>query len=144
MWRSEPHTPVASTRTIASSRASSSGSGRSSIRTSPGAWKLTACMEGARYNVRAVIHALVMIKAEREAMHSLGGKLADVEGVTEAFSVTGEWDFVAIMRLRQAEELAELVTGTLSRIRGIRETHTMVAFEVYSQHDLESLFSIGA
>ena len=85
-----------------------------------------------------------MIKAEREAMHSLGGKLADVEGVTEAFSVTGEWDFVAIMRLRQAEELAELVTGTLSRIRGIRETHTMVAFEVYSQHDLESLFSIGA
>jgi DNA-binding Lrp family transcriptional regulator len=101
-------------------------------------------MEYARYMVRAVIHALVMIKAERESMHSLGGKLADVEGVTEAFSVTGEWDFVAILRLRQAEDLAELVTGTLSRIRGIRETHTMVAFEVYSQHDLEALFSIGA
>ncbi len=91
-----------------------------------------------------MIHAFVLIKAEREAMHSLGGKLADVEGVTEAFSVTGEWDFVAILRLRQAEDLAELVTGTLSRIRGIRETHTMVAFEVYSQHDLEALFSIGA
>lgn len=91
-----------------------------------------------------MIHALVLIKAEREAMHSLGGKLADVEGVTEAFSVTGEWDFVAIIRLRQAEELAELVTGRLSRIRGIRETHTMVAFEVFSQHDLEAMFSIGA
>ena len=94
--------------------------------------------------VRAVIHALVMIKAEREAMHSLGGKLADVDGVTEAFSVTGDWDFVAIVRLRRPEDLAELVTGTLSRIRGIRDTHTMVAFEVYSQHDLEALFSIGA
>jgi DNA-binding Lrp family transcriptional regulator len=91
-----------------------------------------------------MIHALVLIKAEREAMHSLGGKLADVQGVTEAFSVTGEWDFVAIIRLRQAEDLAELVTGPLSRIRGIRETHTMVAFEVYSQHDLEAMFSIGA
>jgi DNA-binding Lrp family transcriptional regulator len=100
-------------------------------------------MRGARYNVRAVIHALVMIKADREAMHSLGGKVADVEGVTEVFSVTGDWDFVAILRLRNAEDLAELVTGTLSRIRGIRETHTMVAFEVYSQHDLEALFSIG-
>jgi DNA-binding Lrp family transcriptional regulator len=91
-----------------------------------------------------VIHAFVLIKAEREAMHSLGGKLADVEGVTEAYSITGEWDFVAIIRLRQAEELAELVTGRLSRIRGIRETHTMVAFEVYSEHDLEAMFSIGA
>jgi DNA-binding Lrp family transcriptional regulator len=91
-----------------------------------------------------MIHAFVLIKAEREAMHSLGGKLADVEGVTEAYSITGEWDFVAIMRLRQAEELAELVTGRLSRIRGIRETHTMVAFEVFSQHDLEAMFSIGA
>jgi DNA-binding Lrp family transcriptional regulator len=77
-------------------------------------------------------------------MHSLGGKLADVEGVTEAYSITGEWDFVAIIRLRQAEELAELVTGRLSRVRGIRETHTMVAFEVFSQHDLEAMFSIGA
>jgi DNA-binding Lrp family transcriptional regulator len=91
-----------------------------------------------------MIHAFVLIKAEREAMHSLGGKLADVEGVTEAYSVTGEWDFVAIIRLRQAEELAELVTGRLSRIRGIRETHTMVAFEVFSEHDLEAMFSIGA
>ena len=90
-----------------------------------------------------MIHAFVLIKAEREAMHSLGGKLADVEGVTEAYSITGEWDFVAIIRLRQAEELAELVTGRLSRIRGIKETHTMVAFEVFSQHDLEALFSIG-
>jgi DNA-binding Lrp family transcriptional regulator len=91
-----------------------------------------------------VIHAFVLIKAQREAMHSLGGKLADVEGVTEAYSITGEWDFVAIIRLRQAEELAELVTGRLSRIRGIRETHTMVAFEVFSEHDLEAMFSIGA
>lgn len=91
-----------------------------------------------------MIHAFVLIKAEREAMHSLGGKLADVEGVTEAYSITGDWDFVAIIRLRQAEELAELVTGPLSRIRGIRETHTMVAFEVFSEHDLEAMFSIGA
>jgi DNA-binding Lrp family transcriptional regulator len=91
-----------------------------------------------------MIHAFVLIKAEREAMHSLGGKLADVEGVTEAYSITGEWDLVAIIRLREAEELAELVTGRLSRIRGIKETHTMVAFEVFSQHDLEAMFSIGA
>jgi DNA-binding Lrp family transcriptional regulator len=91
-----------------------------------------------------VTHAVVLIKADREAMSTLGGKLADIDGVAEAYSVTGEWDFVAILRLAEQDQLAELVTGKLSRIRGIADTYTMVAFEVFSQHDLESMFSIGA
>jgi DNA-binding Lrp family transcriptional regulator len=86
----------------------------------------------------------VLIKAEREAMPTLGGKLADVEGVAEVYSVTGEWDFVAILRLTRQDQLAEVVTARLSRIRGIQDTYTMVAFEVFSQHDLEAMFSIGA
>jgi DNA-binding Lrp family transcriptional regulator len=88
-------------------------------------------------------HAIVLIEAEREAMPTLGGALADLEGVAEAYSVTGEWDFAAILRVRNPEDLAELVTGRLAQIDGIRRTHTMVAFEVYSQHDLDALFSIG-
>ena len=88
-------------------------------------------------------HAIVLIEAERTAMPTLGGELADVEGVAEAYSVTGEWDFVAIIRVRQPEQLASLVTGRLAQIDGIKRTHTMVAFEVFSQHDLEALFSIG-
>ena len=88
-------------------------------------------------------HAVVLIKADREAMPVLGGKLADVEGVAEAYSVTGEWDFVAILRVARPEHLAEVVTGRLARIRGIEDTYTMVAFEVFSEHDLESMFSIG-
>jgi DNA-binding Lrp family transcriptional regulator len=90
-----------------------------------------------------VTHAIVLIEAERSAMPSLGGRLADVEGVAEAYSVTGEWDFVAILRVREPEELARLVTAGLAQVEGIRRTHTMVAFEVFSQHDLEALFSIG-
>ena len=88
-------------------------------------------------------HAIVLIEAEREAIGSLGGALADVDGVAEAYSVTGEWDFVAMLRVRNPEEVAEVVTHRLSGVAGIRRTHTMVAFEVFSQHDLEALFSIG-
>jgi DNA-binding Lrp family transcriptional regulator len=90
-----------------------------------------------------VTHAIILIEAERAAMARLGGELADVEGVAEAYSVTGEWDFVAIIRVREPDQLASLVTGRLAQIDGIRRTHTMVAFEVFSQHDLEALFSIG-
>ena len=88
-------------------------------------------------------HAFVLIEAERSAMPSLGGALADVEGVAEAYSVTGEWDFVAILRVRNPEEVAQVVTHRFADIPGISRTQTMVAFEVFSQHDLEALFSIG-
>ena len=88
-------------------------------------------------------HAIVLIEAERGAMPDLGGALADVDGVAEAWSVTGDWDFVAMLRVRRAEEINEIVTGRLSQVPGIRRTHTMVAFEVFSEHDLEALFSIG-
>ena len=58
--------------------------------------------------------------------------------------MTGEWDFVAMLRVRSAEEIAEVVTGRMAKLPGIRRTHTMVAFEVFSRHDLEALFSIGS
>ena len=88
-------------------------------------------------------HAIVLIEAERSAIERLGGALADVDGVAEAYSVTGEWDFVAMLRVRDPAEVAEVVTHRFAAVEGIRKTQTMVAFEVFSQHDLEALFSIG-
>jgi DNA-binding Lrp family transcriptional regulator len=88
-------------------------------------------------------HAIVLLQAERSALATLGGELADIEGVAEAYSVTGEWDFVAILRLRTQDQLAQVVTARLSQLPGVVKTQTMVAFEVYSRHDLEALFSIG-
>jgi len=90
-----------------------------------------------------VIHAIVLIGAERSALGTLGGELADIEGVAEAYSVTGEWDFVAILRFREHDQLAQIVTGQISQVKGVQRTQTMVAFEVYSRHDLEALFSVG-
>jgi DNA-binding Lrp family transcriptional regulator len=90
-----------------------------------------------------VTHAIVLIEAERQAIKTLGGALADVEGVAEAYSVTGEWDFVAMLRVRNPEGVAEVVTNRFAALDGIKRTHTLVAFEVFSQHDLEALFSIG-
>ena len=88
-------------------------------------------------------HAIVLIQAERSALATLGGELADIDGVAEAYSVTGDWDFVAILRLREHEQLARVVTGQISQRAGVVRTQTMVAFEAYSRHDLEALFSIG-
>jgi DNA-binding Lrp family transcriptional regulator len=88
-------------------------------------------------------HAIVLIEAERGAMTKLGGQLADVEGVAECYSVTGAWDLVAIVRVRAHDQLAEVITSGIGRLPGIVRTQTMVAFEVFSQHDLDAMFAIG-
>jgi DNA-binding Lrp family transcriptional regulator len=90
-----------------------------------------------------VTHAVVLIRSERAALPDLGASLADIDGVAEAYSVTGDWDFVAILRVKSPDELAQVVTHRLSRLPGIARTYTMVAFEAYSRHDLEAMFSIG-
>jgi DNA-binding Lrp family transcriptional regulator len=87
--------------------------------------------------------AVVLIEAERDALSTLGGRLADLEGVHEAWSVTGEWDFVAIVRVPRHEQLADVITGQLVTLPGVTRTQTMVAFEVFSKHDLEAMFDIG-
>ena len=91
----------------------------------------------------AATNAIVLIEAERDALSALGGALADIEGVSEAYSVTGAWDFVAIVRVPHHEQLADVVTGEIGALPGVMRTQTMVAFAAYSRHDLEALFSIG-
>jgi DNA-binding Lrp family transcriptional regulator len=91
----------------------------------------------------AMTHAVVLIEAERDALSTLGGELADIEGVAEAYSVTGQWDFVAIVRVPDHEQLADVVTDRVGQLSGVVRTQTMVAFAAFSKHDLEALFSVG-
>jgi DNA-binding Lrp family transcriptional regulator len=91
-----------------------------------------------------VTHAVVLIRAERSALPTLGSALAELDGVAEAYSVTGDWDFVAVLRVPAPDDLATTVTGRLARLPGIERTYTMVAFEAFSRHDLEAMFAIGS
>jgi DNA-binding Lrp family transcriptional regulator len=88
-------------------------------------------------------HAVVLIEAERDALPKLGDVLAGMEGVAEAYSVTGEWDFVAIVRVPHHEQLRTVVTGQIGQLPGVVRTRTLVALAAFSRHDLERMFSIG-
>ena len=90
-----------------------------------------------------MLTAVILIRATREGLGSLGPNLADVEGVAEVYTVTGEWDFVAIARVRRHEDLAQVVTRKLALLDGIERTNTMVAFQQFSAHDLEAMFGLG-
>ena len=89
-------------------------------------------------------HAIVLIEAERDVMAVLGEALADINGVAEAYSVTGKWDFVAVVRVANLDQLTEVVTGQICHLPGVAHTQTLVAFAAFSRHDLEAMFSIGS
>jgi DNA-binding Lrp family transcriptional regulator len=90
-----------------------------------------------------VTHAIVLVEAERSAMATLGPELAALDGVGGVYSVTGEWDFVAVVHVKRHEDLRDVVTAGIATLPGVARTQTMVAFEVFSKHDLEAMFSIG-
>ena len=90
-----------------------------------------------------MVTAVVLIRASREATATLGPRLAELDGVAEVYTVTGDWDFVAIVRVREHDELAATVTKGLLGLDGIERTSTMVAFQQFSSHDLEAMFGLG-
>lgn len=90
-----------------------------------------------------MINAIVLINAERPKINNVGEQLANLEGVSEVYSVSGRFDLVVILRLANSEDLAELITEKMTKVDGILQTESMVAFKTLSKHDIESMFRIG-
>ncbi len=90
-----------------------------------------------------MITAFVLIKTERHRIPQTAEDLLEVEGVAEVYSVAGEYDLIAILRLKQYDQLAEVVTSKLARVDGIVNTQTLMAFQCYSKKDLEHMWAIG-
>ena len=90
-----------------------------------------------------MLTAIILVKSTRAGLEHLGSQLAAVEGIAEVYTVTGEWDFVAIVRVREHDDLAKVVAHHMTRLEGIERTQTMVAFQQFSAHDLEAMFGLG-
>jgi DNA-binding Lrp family transcriptional regulator len=90
-----------------------------------------------------MVHAFVLIDAQPGRVADLATELADLEGVAEVYSVAGHADLVAVVRVRQHEQLAEVVTRGISRLAGVIDTRTLIAFQAYSRHDLEAIWDLG-
>jgi DNA-binding Lrp family transcriptional regulator len=90
-----------------------------------------------------VITAIVNISCAVDRIPEVAQAIADIEGVSEVYSVAGDVDLVAMVRVRQHEDLADVIAGRLNKVEGITTTQTLIAFQAYSKHDLEATFSLG-
>jgi DNA-binding Lrp family transcriptional regulator len=90
-----------------------------------------------------MVTAIVLLTVDRDKINHVAEEIAEMGGVSEVYSVGGRFDLVAIIRVTNNERLAELITEKLLKVEGIRTSETLIAFKVFSRHDLESMFSIG-
>jgi len=91
-----------------------------------------------------VITAIVFVQADVARIPEVAEAIAALDGVSEVYSVTGEIDLVALVRVRDHDEVADVVADRLNKTPGVLRTETHIAFRTYSRHDLEAAFSIGA
>ncbi len=91
----------------------------------------------------SMINAIVFVKADVARIPEVAEAIAALAGVSEVYSVTGQIDLIALVRVREHEEVAKVVADNLNKVPGVLETETHIAFRAYSRHDLESAFSIG-
>lgn len=90
-----------------------------------------------------MITAIVLIKTDVDAIPEVAEQIAGLPGVSEVYSVTGEYDLIAMVRVREHDQLADVIPGSINRVVGVSATVTHVSFRTYSAHDLEAAFSLG-
>ena len=90
-----------------------------------------------------MLTAIVLIDTDANRIPEVAQQISDVPGVSEVYSVTGDVDLVAVVRVRAHEDLADVIADHVSKVEGVRRTQTYIAFKTYSKHDLEAAFAIG-
>lgn len=90
-----------------------------------------------------MVSAIVLLVTERDKINEVAEALTKIKGISEVFSVAGQYDLVAILRVPNNEALADLVTDKMLKVDGILDSETLISFKAYSKHDLEAMFEVG-
>jgi DNA-binding Lrp family transcriptional regulator len=90
-----------------------------------------------------MITAIVFVQAEVSRIPEVAAAIADIEGVSEVYSVTGQIDLIAMIRVKNHDDIAAVVADKLNKVDGVTDTETHIAYRAYSRHDLEATFSLG-
>src|SRR5262244_763703 len=99
--------------------------------------------EVSKFRRYPMVSAIVLLTVERDKINSVADAIADIDGVSEVYSIAGRYDLAAIIRVKTNDDMAKVVTERIRKVGGITSSETLISFRVYSRHDLERMFSIG-
>lgn len=90
-----------------------------------------------------MVNAIVLLNVESAKINQVAARLVELDGVSEVYSVAGQYDLVVVIRARDDERIASLVTEELLQVDGLLSSETLIAFRTFSRHDLDRMFSVG-
>ena len=90
-----------------------------------------------------MVNAIILLKVRSARINEVAQALVDLEGVSEVYSVAGQYDLVVVVRAQNDEQVASVVTEEVLKVEGLISSETLIAFRTFSKHDLERMFSIG-
>jgi len=90
-----------------------------------------------------MVNAVILLMVDKSKVNEVAMKLVELPGISEVYSVAGHYDLVAIVRVRENDQIADAVTNHMLQIDGIQRSETLIAFRAFSRHDLEAMFSVG-
>ena len=90
-----------------------------------------------------MVTAIVLMKVTNDRINQVAQELVELDGVSEVYSVAGQYDLVAVLRCTGDDQIASLVTERMLPAEGVISSETLIAFRAFSQHDLERMFSVG-
>ncbi len=90
-----------------------------------------------------MVNAIVLLRVKIDRVNEAAQELVELEGISEVYSVAGQYDLVVVARGRDNDQIASLVTDHVLKTEGLISSETLIAFRTFSRHDLERMFSIG-
>ena len=120
---------------------------RSAARRRSGEPRIAGALDAQRASLSlalpSVITTIVLIRAEPASLPKTAQRLAEIDGVTDVYSVSGDWDLVAIVKVAEYDQIAHVVTEVFPTVPGLQRTQTLTAFRAYSKKDLQQAWDIG-
>jgi len=90
-----------------------------------------------------MVSAVILLMVDKAKVNEVAEQLVDLPGISEVYSVAGHYDLVAIVRVKENDQIADSVTNQMLKIDGIQRSETLISFRVFSKYDLEAMFSVG-
>jgi DNA-binding Lrp family transcriptional regulator len=86
--------------------------------------------------------SIILINVKRSMLKEATEQVKNISGVTEVYTVAGEYDLVAMLRMKDPSKLSAVLTEEMSNIEGVTHTKTLFALGVLSSFDLDKIFSV--
>jgi len=74
----------------------------------------------------------VQVKCDLGRAYQVAEDVVDVEGVSEVYSISGQYDLLLKCYLEAESDIGHFVTERIQTLPGVKDTFTTIAFKAFS------------